>query len=635
MIRREWKKILALLCIVSILCTGIFWISTKASKYFGNSDTPETYSSNSGQQEFSVVSDKYIVKDGESEYKLLIPTDAGELIQTAATEFNTFFKEATGLSLTVVTNVSSSDKFISIGQTDALGNTDITYEYSDLGRDGYKIVTKGDDVYLIGGSDRGSLYAVYELLEFLIDYDFFAEDCYTVTRNVTELPLYDFQLMDVPDIAIRTASDGVVIYNKDTINRMRQEKHSDDFVLIDNLFVHNSLAYVQGSTNSNWRWYDRTNATQLCYTAKGDQEQYQKMLEASLATMKDALMKNTKSTTIAFSGQDNSYYCSCAKCLEVKSQYGAISATVILYLNDLYDMVSDWFETEEGKPYARDLKLLFTAYNAYEAAPSGITMNKGVGCLYAPIAVDYYAVMNDNNINQTYYNTLQNWANLTDNLYLWFYGTNFWNYLAPYDNFASMESYYELAAQHDAVYLFDQRQHDEGGFVTGWSNLKSYLSSKLSWNASEDSAVLTDKFFDGYFGPAATDMRKVFDGLNALTATNRASNGLGGRSSVYQTVAIAKFWPQDTLDDWLGWFDDAEAKIADLKTTNPTQYELYKKHIDGEKLSVLYLYVECYGSSVDVSAYKAEFKEIADSLGLTRYREGGNISVLYSNWGIN
>ena len=145
--------------------------------------------------------DGYILKEGRTEYMLVIPETAGTLIQKAASEFNTFFHEATGRDLRIVTEADSSDKCISIGETSLLTETDITYDYSELGSDGYKIVTRDDDIYLIGGSDYGSLYAVYELLAQLVEYDFFAEDCYTVAQNVKNIQFKDFNITDIRDFA--------------------------------------------------------------------------------------------------------------------------------------------------------------------------------------------------------------------------------------------------------------------------------------------------------------------------------------------------------------------------------------------------------------------------------------------------
>ena len=598
-----------------------------------------------------VVKGKYLLEDGTSMYKLVIPKQESSLMQIAVSEFNKFFSESTGVTLPVITDdeIGTAEHFISIGETNLLKETDITYEYEELGRDGYKIVTKGENVYLIGGGEYGSLYAVYELLNHLIDYDFFAADCYTVAKGVSEIPLYEFELTDVPDIDYRMASDGIVTGDTYTLYRLRYRPHSEMFINVKGQWTHNCLEYVQDAPEANAKWYNREK-TQLCYTAHGDAAEYEKLLNASFATMKEELIATPDRDSIMFTNKDNHDVCECDACNKIVEEYGAISASIILFMNDLNAMVREWFETEEGKPYARDLRIVFFAYTGYEAAPvtydeakdeyipnKDIHLDEGVYCQLAIIKNDYYRLLTDKE-NAEYYNNLRAWSKLAgENLYLWLYSTNFFYYLAPYDCFDSFAESYRLAKECNAFYMFDQRQTDERGVLTGWSYLKTYLCSKLAWNADQDVGELTDKFFEGYFGPAADDMREVFDQMRTLTNYNKKHNGLGGDSSIYHQVVSDTYWPKDVLVRWLDCYEKAEKSIANLQEENPKLYQQYLDHIWAEKLSTLYLYVECYNfnTSVDViDAYKAEFKEIADHFNITQVSEGKNISNLYDKWGL-
>lgn len=594
----------------------------------------------------TAIKGKYLVNDGVSEYKIVISKEAGSIIQVAPAEFNKFFSESTGVNLPVVTDdeIQSGDKYISIGETTLLKDTGISYDYDELGRDGYKIITEGDNLYLIGGADYGSLYAVYGLLECIIDYDFFAEDCYTIAQGVEQIPLYEFDITDIPDITLRTASDGVVESNQNTLYRMRVRPYLEHFLVVNGKWAHNSLAYVQDSTDANEKWYN-SGRTQLCYTAHGDETEYNKMQNACFETLKKTLIEDTEKSSVIFAIEDNFDICSCEACNAMTEKYGAISSTIILFLNDLNTLVKDWFKTEEGKLYARDLKIIFFAYNSYEAAPAtyneetgkyeandGIKLDDGVYCQLCPIFMDYYKPITDET-NKEDCTNMQKWIDMAEgNLYLWYYSTNFSYYLAPYDYFDAMVENYRFAVDGGTYYLFDQRQFNETGVVTGWSTLKNYMNYKLAWDIEEDVEELYDNFFDAYFGPASDDMREVFDGLRVLTNYNTANKELGGRRSIYLELVDEKYWPKDVLEKWLDCFERAEAKIADLKEKNPSQYEMYRNHINGEKLSVLYLFVQCYSyntSAEVIDAYRTEFKEIADSFGLTYLAETQTISGFY------
>lgn len=65
---------------------------------------------------------------------------------------------------------------------------------------------------------------------------------------------------------------------------------------------------------------------------------------------------------------------------------------------------------------------------------------------------------------------------------------------------------------------------------------------------------------------------------------------------------------------------------------------MYHNHIGGEKLSFVYLFVECYSYNTSediINAYKNEFKQIADTQHLSKLAEAKDISELYDKWGLN
>lgn len=600
-------------------------------------------------EESLVVNGQYLVNNGETEYKIVIPAEAGGVLQVASSDLSRFVSEATGVSIPVVkdSEVTGEGKFISLGQTTLLQDTAITYSFDELGRDGYKIITEDDDLYLIGGGEYGSMYAAYELLNILVDWDYFAQDCYTLKKGLSQIPLYDLNLTDVPDFPVRVSSDGVVETSNQALYRLRERPQSENFIVVKGYWAHNSFQYVKDSPDVNETWYNAAQ-TQLCYTAHGDAEQYEKMQEACFITLRDALIQSPDREAVTFTMQDNHDYCDCDACNAMTEEYGALSSTVIVFMNDLNARIREWFETEEGKPYARDLRIVFFAYNAFEAAPAtydaetdtyvpnnDIKMDNGVYCMLAPIRMDYYRPITDP-VNQEYYNNLKAWGDMADgNLYLWYYSTNFFNYLAPYDCFDSFAENYRVAAECNAYYLFDQRQTDERVTITGWSILKDYVCSKLAWDTTRNPEELIDRFFEGYFGPVAPEMREMFDQLRLLTEYNKEHKEMGGQATIYLSLTSETFWPKDILEQWLEIYDRAEQKLAPLKESDPALHQAYLERVQKEKLSTLYLFVECYSyntSAALIESYKAEFKELADKFTVTKYYESNDISGLYDKW---
>ena len=640
------KKMISILLALTVL--GSLPACNNASTNGGNS------SSEAGQDGLPVVANEYIVKNAASDYEVLYPANALPLEMLAVNEFVAFFKEATQIALRVVSDdkMEEDGKYISIGYTKLLSDAGYTYSTEELKTDGFKIKTLNDDVLIFGASDYGSLYGAYETLGYLFDFEYFYNDCYSLNKGVTNLSLYDFDVVEVPDIEYRATGYGSLSNNNMDCYRLRMRPYPDFFIPINGIVFHNSLSYVQSSPDYNAAYWLATSGDQLCYTAGGNEEELEKMLNASFATLKDHLIRMPDRKVVTFTIEDNPNFCACEACQDIISQYnGANSSVVIMFLNKLNAKVRAWFQEDEGKPYARDLDIVFFAYNATTEAPvvfneqtqkyegiNGLKLDEGISVMYAPIAADFTGSLKEG-INVQYYKTAQQWSDITRNMYLWIYSTNFVYYLAPYDSFDGIADNYATAKEVKTRWIFDQAQWNEYGFSTGWSNLKSYLNAKLAWDADADIDELINDFFKTYFGPAEAEMKEIFAQFRVLSEYNKENQALGGLRSIYQDVMQEKFWPKNLLAEWISLYDKALAKIEPLKESNPVVYRRYYKHIAGERLSVYYLFVSLYTYNTDetvIKSYQKQFKADAEAFGVTLFSENSlsaSIDALFKQWG--
>ena len=99
-----------------------------------------------GQDNTPVVEGKWLVKDGETDYYILTPDTTSATVKSAAAELAYFFNQATGINLKTKTNseYSADGKYISFGDTSAASTVTVTKE--ELGTQGFKIVTVGDNI---------------------------------------------------------------------------------------------------------------------------------------------------------------------------------------------------------------------------------------------------------------------------------------------------------------------------------------------------------------------------------------------------------------------------------------------------------------------------------------------------------
>ena len=104
------------------------------------------------------------------------------------------------------------------------------------------------------------------------------------------------------------------------------------------------------------------------------------------------------------------------------------------------------------------------------------------------------------------------WSALTDNLYFWDYITNFrWSFHA-FPNLNSMQQNVKFFRDHGVRWLFEEGTCMHADFFA----LKCWLISKWMWNPDLPAEPLLQRFFEGYYGPAAPYARAVSDNENKI-----------------------------------------------------------------------------------------------------------------------
>ena len=201
--------------------------------------------------------ENYIVKDGMSDYVILMPDDANSssLLKNARDELIRLFRRATGVKLEAffenstheaVQNALATGKYISLGETELFASTGIELS-EDLGSDGAIIRTVGNSVYIVGGSNYGTLYGVYDFLTICFDFEPYYKDCVVINTNVTDLKLYDFNVTDIPDFYTRAQNHGFI------------SSANADIIINDVTYSESSeTLYEVGSENYNTVYTDAT-----------------------------------------------------------------------------------------------------------------------------------------------------------------------------------------------------------------------------------------------------------------------------------------------------------------------------------------------------------------------------------------
>lgn len=657
------KKMIAML--LSLLTVASFAVGCNTNDSASNSVGGNTSETDSSSESAIPVTGDNIVENGATEYQIVYPEGAGSNIVTAISEMNLFMQEATGVKFNAIPDTdvtySADSRYISIGNTKLIEQAGVDFS-DELTSSGTHMLTKDKTLFLYGDTELASLYAVYDFLEDVIHWDYFGMESYYVDTNVKTVPLKEYDHVNIPDFEYRATSYGYQVNNPVWANRMRLTHHFDQMPEVKGYIVHNSFGYVQDYIAGHEVYWYSDDGAQLCYTAhtsKADRytegSEYLQLLDACTKTAISYLKQYPDTHILSMTQQDIGTWCGCESCNEVKKEYGgANSSLLVLFMNDLRDRIDEWFATEEGQQYYRDVKLAFFAYQATVDAPATknaegkweankgydgkpIHCDEGVVVWYAPINCDFMQSIYSPT-NKPVINAIEGWTAISDEMMLWFYDATFRQYMNYYDTFDYMQEYYQVAKKSGAFYMFNQAQIFVSETAYSWGILKSYLNAKLAWDVDADFDALMDKWFDNYYGPVADSMQ------NLLTAQRLHFNALkqkgvnyGGSTSSMLDVR-ADHWTKPVLNSWIAMYDEVLEELKPLKKSDEALYETYYLRIAAERLTVYYLFITLYEgttSAETILQYKLQFKEDVRKIGAEMTNEGSiSVTSLLVNWGV-
>ncbi|MBR0189499.1 MAG: DUF4838 domain-containing protein [Clostridia bacterium] len=642
------KKIKSVICL--LLASLTFFTACGKS----NTDDEDV------KKQGSVVTytDDYFMRYAQTPYKIVVEESRSETIDLAVNEFNYFFKLSTGVTLPVVYDegivLTDSATYVSIGRNKIQEQSGVVCNEQEVKADGYVVQTVGKSIVVLGGSDTGSLYGVYDVLHYLIDYEYCGIDNYYIRKNVSNIFLPDMRIKEIPSFAVRTSGYSHIEQSTETGRRLRFDDKQIAMAVNGGL-GHNSFNYLPVNTYLNPddadkyhpKWYmSGDNPAQLCYTAHGDEAEMETMLDTCLNALKGAL-QNSDKNAVNFAIQDDPSWCTCAACTAEKNKYGTDAGAFIKFVNKLADKTYAWFETEEGRPYKRELKFYFIAYLALELPPVTYDANLSK---YVPI--DDSVVLNDNVVvrlcitkmnytqsissyrgNETAKRCIDGWASVAknNNFSSYMYCANYRDYLMPLDTFNAMQELYTYYYDAGAFRMYNLGTSGEYVMPTGFNNLKVYLTSKLYWNVASDVEKLYDTYFTVTYRDGAAEMRKIFDEWRVI-ANYHAKHSAGYLASVISAgpyILKPQFWSKNKLEEWNADIAVALSKIAHLREEDPELYGRTYKFIVCERIWINYVYNELYASYLSSDEQSRIRRELYDDIvltGLSTSKEGAKIN---------
>lgn len=592
-----------------------------------------------------------LVRGGTSYYRIVLPSDATELEELAASEMEYFFEMATDIVLETIrddeVSYSPNSQFIVLGGGNRIAETaQMSVGEGATSASGYTIRTKDKSVFILGKGDFGTLYGVYGFLNEVFGYEIFAEDEILIEQNVREKKLPVMDITDTPDIPYRQANTGVLQENELLMRRFRANSYSDVFLLAESLFVHNFQIWVPlAESTAHPLWFsvnEDAPGQQLCLS-----RDVEGLKEYVVARMVEELEKNKKVSYLTFTQTDNGGWCECEECAAKKAKYGTDAAVYVQFTNLVAREVTEIMK-EKGDP--RDIQFGIFAYQSTEPAPvttdedgnyvpidESVRPDDNVFIFIAPGDADYFRELEDP-ANEMYYENIEKWTAITKSVFMWTYKHFVLDYLTPFYSFRSMQPNYQYMKEKNTIYLFDQGQHNQN-VVTDWGPLKNYLEMNLMWDVDADMEALIDRFFENYFKQAADPMRELFEEYRLFMeyqiATDQSVRGVcyPGLEPWQSRIDLQR----GTLLGWLGKIEEALEAIEDVKISDHDLYERLKDRILLESITYRHLLIDKFSDSYfseDLLQLKQSFKEDVVRLGIRQFNSEQYVDYLFDQMGV-
>ena len=509
-----------------------------------------------------------LLKNGRSDYKIVISSKANAIEVRAATEFQKYFHKISGLTLPMVNDATPvSSKEIVIGNTKR-----IRQQNARLHEDGIVIKSIGEKLLLTGGSRKGVLYSVYTFLEDYLGCKRLAYDVEKI-EPVSTILLKPINIIQNPSFDFRTtyfleASD-TNYCNQNKINFFfegynPQHVHSFSQLLPPSEYFHQHAEYfalIDGKRKE----------TQPCLSNPN----VYKIVLANLKKQMDAY-PHVKIWSVS---QNDGYdYCHCNLCEAVYKKEGGYMGMLLPFVNRMAKQFPDktistlafLFSDEPPKRIKpeKNVEIVYCTWNCTREEPIGISNEERA---------------------KTIRRQLVAWRKLTPDIMVWDYTVAFSHSLCPYPNLYTLKPNMKFLKSNKINRTFQQ---GIGYIRSEFSELRAYLLSKLMWDVNADDREIIEQFLKDYYGPAAPFLSQYLAALHNASKNDK------------KTLRM-DMDPFSFSNDYLNTTNRAYYRSLFDKALAVTKNTVYYKRVMKEKLALDYadIGIEAGTPSVTKNSY--------------------------------
>lgn len=476
------KKALVLACVVATIVASLVWMSQSP----------------------------LLFKNGQSEYAIVLCDDASVSEKTAAEELQAYLRQISGAELPLVNSEELEDgrKHIYVGFNKEYA-AECGVEASDDIDEGYTYRTVGDNIWIYGGKNRGTMYGVYAFLENEFGVRWYTVD-YTKIPVTKKWKVKDFCRSEQPLVRFRFDQ----YYNVLDEAWLARNKCNSDYWISENKYGGLS-SYWEGHTfrifispdeyfSEHPEYFSmreggvRRPDAQLCLSNP-------EVLQICIDKMKYTIATNPLFDIYSMSQNDNPFPCLCDKCRAIEEQYGGHSGLLLWFVNQVADAI---------KPIYPDKYIGTFAYMYTRKPPVGIVPRNNVVIRLCSLECCRAHPIEECEHNRSFMSDIENWSKIAPNIYIWDYVVNFSQYVAPFPNFNVLAENIRTFMKYNVMGIRQQANYQSVGGE--FSEMKAWVISKLLWNPYQDTRKLVSQFINDYYGEAASCIQQYFDLCHSL-----------------------------------------------------------------------------------------------------------------------
>lgn len=503
----------------------------------------------------------------------------------------------------------------------------------DLGTDGFVLKTVGDALLIAGGEKRGTMYAVFDLLERLGcrwwavgATDIPKRETLTVTSlDVREVPVLEYRDMlygDRPYLSDDENGSQLYIHNK--VNGFNYKQNPEELggrVNFAANLVHTWAGLMKpvGDLDCSFKTHPeywalvggRRRDTQPCPMNTN-------VFEIMKANVIKQLTDHPDYEFVVVGQEDNKLYCQCDECKALAEKEESPAAPGLVLANKIAEVVEQRFP---GK------WVMAPAYTWSRKPPKTIIPRNNVGVTLCSIECDFNRPLEEGSTpaNKEFAEDIVAWGKISPKLYIWDYTTDFTHLLMPFPNLDAIVPNIRFLVNHGVKGILEQGSHSTAG--AEFSKLRMWVLANALWDpVHADGQALIKEFLDGYYGPAGTAIQNY---INFIHTPGRANPGIS--ATCYSLLDSAWLTPE-IIAGSEALLREAELAVRDnplllarVKHAHmPIWYMLLKRGPQSKTWAATVAKV----GTLDIVAMAENFSKVVAENNITQFSEGESIRNL-------